>query len=175
MVFQRLRSIGRRTDLHSQDPRAIERELDRWLKRRMSTIGDPVQFVGAVHTPATYATWRAEQLARMPKAIVPTVPAERWPLVLWTMKPAAAPAFISRGVARDLYVAPQVGMFTAEVAREAALAAMIAVYLAELPDAVQIAPPILAVMGRSGRNQARLAPLERTWTLPATEAVDVRS
>ena len=78
-------------------------------------------------------------------------------------------------VARDLYVAPQVGMFTAEVARQAALAAMIAVYLAELPDAVQIAPPILAVMGRSGRNQTRLAPLERTWTLPASEAVGVRS
>ena len=30
-------------------------------------------------------------------------------------------------------------------------------------------------MGHGGRNQARLAPLERTWTLPATEAADVRS
>jgi Bacterial DNA-binding protein len=67
------------------------------------------------------------------------------------------------------------GMFSAEVAREGALAAMIAVYLAELTDVVQIAPPILAVMSRGGRNQARLAPLERTWTLPATEAVGVRS
>jgi hypothetical protein len=74
-----------------------------------------------------------------------------------------------------LYVAPQVGMFSAEIAPEAALAAMIAVYLADLPDVVQIAPPILAVMSRSGRNQARLAPLERIWTLPATEAVGVRS
>ena len=153
----------------------IDRELDRWLKRRMSTSGNPVQFVGVVHTSATYAKWRAEQLARMPKATVPTVPAERWPLVLWTMKPAAVPRFISGGVVRDLYVAPQVGMFTAETAREAALAAMVAVYLAELADAVQIAPPILAVMSRGGRNQARLAPLERTWTLPATETVGVRS
>jgi hypothetical protein len=49
VVLQRLRSIGRRADLHSEDPRAIERELDRWLKRRMSTSGDPVQFVGVVH------------------------------------------------------------------------------------------------------------------------------
>jgi hypothetical protein len=48
---------------------------------------------------------------------------------------------------------------------------MIAVYLAELPDIVQIAPPILAVMSRSGCHQARLAPPERTWTLPATEVV----
>jgi uncharacterized membrane protein YeiH len=111
----------------------------------------------------------------MPEAIVPTVPAERWPLVLWTMKPGAAPGFIRGAVVRDLYVAPQVGMFTDEIAREAALAAMIAVYLVELSDVVQIAPPILAVMGRSGRNSARLAPLERTWTLPATEAIGVRS
>lgn len=175
MVFERLKSIARRDDLHSEDPRAIERELDRWLKRRMSTSGDPLQFIGVVHTSATYATWRAEQLARMPKATVPTVPAERWPLVLWTMKPAGVARFISGGVVRDLYVAPQVGMFSAEIAREAALAAMIALYLSELADAVQIAPPILAVMSRSGRNQARLAPLERTWTLPATEAVGVRS
>ena len=153
----------------------IQRELDRWLKRRMSTNGDPVQFVGVVHTQATYATWRSEQLARMPKATVPSLPSERWPLVLWVMKPAAAPAFVRRALVRDLYVAPQVGMFSAEVAREAALAAMIVVYLAELPDAVQIAPPILVVMGRSGRNQARLSPLERTWTLPATEVVGVRS
>jgi hypothetical protein len=141
----------------------------------MSTSGGPVQFVGVVHTSATYAVWRAEQLARMPKATVPTVPAERWPLVLWVMKPAAAPAFVSRGLAGDLYVAPQVGMFTAEVAREAALAAMIAAYLSELTDVVQIAPPILAVMGRGRRMQARLASLERTWTLPATEVVGVRS
>jgi hypothetical protein len=70
---------------------------------------------------------------------------------------------------------PQVGMFSAEIACEAALAAMIAVYLADLADAVQIAPPILAVMSRSGRNQARLAPLERAWTLPATEAAGVRT
>lgn len=27
----------------------------------------------------------------MPSATVPTLPSERWPLVLWTMKPAAAP------------------------------------------------------------------------------------
>lgn len=140
----------------------------------MSTSGDPVQFVGVVHTPATYATWRAEQLARMPNATVPTLPAERWPLVLWVMKPAAAPAFVRRALVRDLYVAPQVGMFTAEVAREAALAAMIAAYLGELTTAVQIAPPILAVMGRGGRNKARLAPLERTWTLPASEVVGIR-
>ena len=30
----------------------------------MSTSGDPVQFVGVVHTSATYAQWRAEQVAR---------------------------------------------------------------------------------------------------------------
>ena len=46
---------------------------------------------------------------------------------------------------------------------------------AELSGRVQIAPPILAAMSRSGRNQARLAPLERTWILPATEAVGVRN
>jgi hypothetical protein len=91
------------------------------------------------------------------------------------MKPASVPAFVSKGLARDLYAAPQVGMFTAEVAREAALAGMIAAYLGELPGAVQIAPPILAVIGRGRRMQARLAPLERTWTLPATEVVGVRS
>jgi hypothetical protein len=175
VAFRRLRSIARGGYVRSQDPHAIQRELDRWLKRRMSTSGDPVQFVGEVHTAATYAAWRAEQLARMPNATVPTLPAERWPMVLWAMKPAAVPAFISKGLARDLYAAPQVGMFTAEVDREVALAGMIAAYLGDLSDAVQIAPPILGAIGRGRRKQARLAPLDRAWTLPATEAVGVRS
>jgi hypothetical protein len=66
-------------------------------------------------------------------------------------------------------------MFSAEVDREVALAAMIAAYLGDVSDAVQIAPPILGVIGRGRRKQARLAPLDRTWTLPATETVGVRS
>jgi hypothetical protein len=89
------------------------------------------------------------------------------------MKPAGVSAFVRNGAARDLYVAPQVGMFDAEVAREMALAAVIGSYLADLRAPVQIAPPLLAVTLR-GRTQVRLAPLDRTWTLPATEVVGVR-
>jgi hypothetical protein len=118
VVLQRLRSIGRRADLHSEDPRAIERELDRWLKRRMSTSGDPVQFVGVVHTRDLRDV--ASRAARADaEGDHPGPPTQRWPVVLWVMKPAAAPAFVRRALVRDLYVAPQVGMFSAEVARRA--------------------------------------------------------
>ncbi len=140
----------------------------------MRDEGDPVQFIGQVYTSASYAQWRSAQLKRMPGAFVPPLPAGRWPLVLWTMRPADVLTFARGKAVRGLYVAPQVGMFESEVDREIALAALIGAYLADLSDPVQIAPPILAVTVR-GRAQLRLAPLERTWTLPATEAVGVRS
>jgi hypothetical protein len=168
----RLSSILRGDNARSDDPRDVERLLDRGLKRWMRDDGDPMQFIGFVHTRASYEQWRTAQLARMPGAGVPTLPPATWPLVLWVMKPAAVSAFVRKGTAHDLYVAPQVGMFTDEVARETALAAVIGSYLADLRGPVQIAPPLLAFTLR-GRTQLRLAPLERTWTLPATEVVGV--
>ena len=139
----------------------------------MRTEGDPVQFIGSVHTPQSYAQWRATQLERMPAAFVPTLTSGCWPLVLWVMKPSGVSAFARNKALRDLYVAPQVGMFASEVARPTALSALIGTYLADLRMPVQIAPPILAVTMR-GRPQLRIEPLERSWTLPATEVVGVR-
>jgi len=175
MALARLRALARGKHARSGDPREVERILDRELKRRMTADGDgdPVQFIGVVHTAASYEQWRSAQLKRMPGAGVPTLPGERWPLVLWVMRPANVPEFLRRGRAQGLYVAPQVGMFEQEVARETALAAVIGSYLETLSSPVQIAPPILGVTAR-GQTRHRLAPLDRTWTLPAAEVVGVR-
>lgn len=64
-------------------------------------------------------------------------------------------------------------MFEQEVDRETALAAVIGSYLETLTEPVQIAPPILGTTVR-GRPQHRLAPLERSWSLPAAEVVGIR-
>jgi hypothetical protein len=76
----RLRSILRGDDARSGDPVDIERLLDRGLKRWMREDSDPVQFIGVVHTPESYAQWRATQLKRMPGVGVPTLlsGAGRW-------------------------------------------------------------------------------------------------
>jgi hypothetical protein len=174
MALARLRALARGSkDVRSDDPRDVQRVLDRELKRRMADTGDPVQFIGMVHTQASYAQWRSEQLARIPGATVPTVPTQRWPLVLWVMRPANAPEFLRHGRAQGLYVSPQVGMFAEEVARDVALAAAIGSYLEDLSRPVQIAPPILGIITR-GRVQYRIATLDRTWTLPAAEVIGIR-
>jgi hypothetical protein len=121
----------------------------------------------------SYAQWRSTQLERMPGAFVPMLTPGCWALVLWVMRPSGVSAFARNQALRDLYVAPQVGMFASEVARPMALAGVIGTYLADLRCAVQIAPPILAVTLR-GRPQLHIEALERAWTLPATEVVGVR-
>lgn len=109
-LFARLRALARGEHTRSDDPRKVARILDRELQRLTSPGRDgsePVQFIGITHTVKSY--WRAAQIARMPDASVPVVPAERWPLVLWVMRPANAPEVLRRGRAQGLYAALQVG------------------------------------------------------------------
>jgi hypothetical protein len=71
VALRRLQSLLRAKDLRSDDPREIQRLLDRGLERWMRDDGDPVQFIGSVHTAHSYAQWRSTQLERMPGAFVP--------------------------------------------------------------------------------------------------------
>jgi hypothetical protein len=63
-------------------------------------------------------------------------------------------------------------MFAAGLEPALALAGTIGVYLDENREPVRIAPPVLALQGKN-RPRARVEPLGRQWTLPATEAVGV--
>ena len=110
----------------------------------------------------------------MPGAFVPALMPGRWPLILWAMKPGSMVAFMRGGKVPGLYCPPRVGMFAHGLEPALGLAGAIGVYLDETREPVRIAPPVLAIQGKN-RHRARIEPLGREWTLPATEAVGVAS
>jgi hypothetical protein len=153
------------------DPQPIAARLEHAIAGSLAPDGAPMQFIGVVHTRESYAKWRQQQRPDL-RATTPPLQPGSWALLLWAMRPSGVRAFV-QGRPRDLYTAPVVGMPPPTVSYQTALAHSIAGFLELNPGGYQFAPPIL-VTSQTPRLRMHLEPLERTWQLPANEALGVR-